>query len=51
VANIENMFTIITMEIDKLSALKKLPPPPTITSLIKAIELSNKDSLLALTRF
>jgi hypothetical protein len=51
VANIENMFIAITMEIDGLSAPKGLSPPPITTSLIGAIELSNKDNLLALARF
>jgi hypothetical protein len=34
------------METNGLSALKGLPPPPTTTSLIGAIELSGKDNLL-----
>ncbi len=46
VANIKNVFITITMETNGLSALKGLPPPPTTTSLIGAIELSGKDNLL-----
>jgi len=53
VANIENVFITTTMEIDGLSVHEGLSPPPITTSLIRAIELSNKDSLkiLTLTRF
>jgi hypothetical protein len=51
VANIENVFITTTMEIDGLSALEGLHAPPTITSLIGAIKLFNKDNHSTLTRF
>jgi hypothetical protein len=51
VADIENVFITTTMEIDGLSVPRGLLAPPTTTSLIGAIKLSNKDNLLTLTRF
>jgi hypothetical protein len=39
VADIENVFITTTMKTDRLSALERLPPPPTTTSLIGAIKL------------
>jgi len=35
VANIENIFITTTMEIDGLNAPKELPPPPTMTKVIR----------------
>jgi hypothetical protein len=40
-----------TMETYGLRALEGLSPPPTIASLLEAIELSDKDNLLTLARF
>jgi hypothetical protein len=37
VANIKNVLITTTMEIDGLSVPKGLPPPPTTTSLIRAM--------------
>jgi hypothetical protein len=51
VVSIKIVFIIATMEIDGSSALEGLPAPPTTTSLIGAIELSNKDNLLTLAIF
>jgi hypothetical protein len=39
------------METNKISVHEGLPPPPTTTSLIGAIELFDKDNLLSLARF
>lgn len=51
VANIEDMFITTTMEIGGLSVWITLLAPPSTMSLIGAIELSNKDNILALARF
>jgi hypothetical protein len=40
-----------TMETYGLSALERLSPPPTTASLLKAIELFDKDNLLTFARF
>jgi hypothetical protein len=51
VVNIKNVFITTTLESNGLIAPKGLSPPPTIASLIRAIELFDKDNLLALARF
>jgi hypothetical protein len=44
-------FITTTMDLGGLTAPMGLPPPPIIASLIRAIELSNKDNLLACAQF
>ncbi len=51
VVDIENVFITTTMETNGLSAPEILPRPSTTISLIEAIELFDKDNLLALARF
>jgi hypothetical protein len=51
VANVEDVFIIITINLGGLNVSMGLPPPPTTASLIRVIELSNKDNLLACTKF
>ncbi len=50
-ANVEDVFITITMNLGGLNAMMGLPPPPTTASLIRIIELSNKDNLLACAKF
>ncbi len=49
--DIENVFITTIIETNGLNIPKGLTPPPTTISLIGAIQLSNKDNILALTRF
>jgi hypothetical protein len=51
VADIEDVFITTTMEMGGLSARITLPAPPSTMSLIGAIELSDKNNILALARF
>jgi hypothetical protein len=46
-----DVFITTTMDPGGLSAPMGLPPPPITTSLIGAIEVSNKDNLLACAQF
>jgi hypothetical protein len=50
-ADVEDVFITIIMDLGGLSAPMWIPPPPTSTSLIGAIELSNKYNLLACAQF
>jgi hypothetical protein len=45
------MFIITIIETNRLNIPKGLPLPPTTISMIGAIELSNKENILALARF
>ncbi len=51
VVDTQNVFIMTTMEIDGLSVLKGISPPPTTASLLEVIELFDKHNLLTLTRF
>jgi hypothetical protein len=49
--DVEDVFIKTTIDLGGLNSLMGLPPPPTTTSLIGTIELSNKDNLLACAKF
>jgi hypothetical protein len=49
--DIKNVFITTSLEVQGMSAPKRVPPPPITTSLIGAIELSNVDNLLAIAKF
>ena len=46
-----NVFITTTIEIWGMSALERVPPPPSIACLVGAIELSDIDNMLAIARF
>jgi hypothetical protein len=47
VVDVEDVFITTTIEPHGLNALVGMPPPPSTPSLIGAIELSDKDNILA----
>ncbi len=47
VVDVEDVFITTTIEPHGLNALVGMPPPPSTPSLKGAIELSDKDNLLA----
>jgi hypothetical protein len=51
VVDVEDVFITTTIDLGGLNVPMGLPPPPTTASLIGTIELSNKDNLLACTKF
>ena len=46
-----NVFITTSLEVVGMSALERVPPPPSSTSLVGAIELSDVDNLLATAKF
>ena len=46
-----DVFITTSLEVQGMSALELVPPPPINISLVGAIELSNKDNLLAIAKF
>ena len=46
-----NVFITTSLEVQGMSAPERVPPPPITVSLIGAIELLDKDNLLAIAKF
>ena len=46
-----NVFITTTVEVRGMSALERVPPPPSTACLVGAIELSHIDNMLAIARF
>jgi hypothetical protein len=51
VVDVEDVFITTIIDPGGLNVPMGLPPPPTTTSLIGTIELSNKDNLLTCAKF
>jgi hypothetical protein len=49
--DLANVFITTSSEVEGMSAPERVPPPPSATSLVGAIELSDVDNLLAIARF
>ena len=46
-----DVFITTSLEVEGMSAPERVPPPPSNVSLVGAIELSDKDNLLAIAKF
>ena len=46
-----DVFITTTLEVEGMSAPERVPPPAIVVSLVGAIELSDKDNLLAIAKF
>ena len=46
-----DVFITISVEVQGMSVPERVPPPPIVVSLVGAIELSDRDNLLAIAKF